>query len=330
MERPSVVPRSEIPPSPVASEGQLDVRQFRAHALLGRILPGSNVSVAWTYVRQDQEVSLRSDPRPGLLIIVHGQAELVGPRGRAVEQGDVLAIPAHQPYGFSGVGPSGLQAVHVTFPEPSDGRVRTLKQLLERNEARAQIALGNPFYTMLRERKLDTPRKRELMREGSRVFADAFQNFLYTRQAMCADEEFAAPFLQHLREELGHNELLRVSHDPRAFGDPALKAASAWFCHQMTVLDNVDKAMVNVVLETAGFYLGTLAGPVFEGHEGDNFFHTHSEADAEHQEVGVRMLQDQTPETYARLANVLDASWDMLETMTRRIAHIVTSDEASS
>lgn len=330
MERPSVVPRSEIPPSPIPADGQLDVRQFRAHALLGKILPGTAVSVAWTYVRQDQEVSLRSDPKPGLLIIVHGQAQLVGAHGRAVEQGDVLAIPAHQSYGFSAVGPSGLQAVHVTFPEQTDGRVRTLKQLLSRNEARAQIALGNPFYSMLRERKLDTPRKRALMREGSRVFADAFQTFLFTRQAMCADDSYATPFLQHLREEQGHNELLRVSKDPRAFGDPALKAASAWFCHQMTVLDNVDKAVVNLVLETGGFYLGTLAGPVFEGHEGSEFFRTHSEADAEHQEVGAKMLEDQPAETYTRLAGVLDASWDMLETMTRRIAHIIETDEVSS
>src|SRR5690349_25178483 len=113
MDRPSIIPRSEIPVSPVAEDSELDVRQFRAHALLSKLMPGSDVSVAWTHVRQDQEVSLRSDPKPGLLIIVHGRAELVGPRARAVEQGDVLAIPAHQPYGFTGVGAEGLQAVHV-------------------------------------------------------------------------------------------------------------------------------------------------------------------------------------------------------------------------
>jgi mannose-6-phosphate isomerase-like protein (cupin superfamily) len=330
MDRPSIIPRSEIPVSPVAEDSELDVRQFRAHALLGKIMPGSDVSVAWTHVRQDQEVSLRSDPKPGLLIIVHGRAELVGPRARSVEQGDVLAIPAYQAYGFRGVGAEGLQAVHVTFPQPTEGSVRSLPQLLARNEARAQITLGNPFYSMLRERKLDTADKRALMREGSRVFADAFQLFLHTRQATCTDAAFAGPFLQHLREELGHNDLLHVQHDPRAFGDPVLKAASAWFCHQMTVLDNVDKAVVNMVLETGGFYLGTLAGPCFEGHDGADFFHTHSEADAAHQEMGVELLQGLTANTYARLASVLDASWDMLDTMTSSIARIVRDSEISS
>src|SRR5262245_37493697 len=116
MSRPSVIPRSEIPPSSASADPQLDVRQFRAHALLGKVMPGSGGSVAWAHVHQDQAVALRSDPKPGLLIIVHGRAELVGDQRRAVEQGDVLTIPANQVYGFTSVGPSGLQAVHVTFP----------------------------------------------------------------------------------------------------------------------------------------------------------------------------------------------------------------------
>lgn len=328
MDRPSIIPRSEIP-AVSAAQGGADVRQFRAHALLDKSMRVADVSVAWIAVRQDQVVALRSDPRPGLLIVLRGRAELLGPRCEQVEQGDAVTIPANQPYGFTGVGPQGLEAMHVTFPAPVEERVTCVKQLRARNEARAQLALTNPFYTMLRERKLDTPRKRALMREGSRVFADAFQNFLFTRQAMCADGGYTPLFLDHLREEIGHNELLEVSKDPLAFGDPILKAASAWFCHQMTVLDNLDKAVVNLVLETGGYHLGMLAEPVFEGHSGSEFFHTHSEADAHHQEMGVELLEGQSTETYARLAATLDASWQMLETMTRRIAHIVQSDTSS-
>jgi pyrroloquinoline quinone (PQQ) biosynthesis protein C len=98
----------------------------------------------------------------------------------------------------------------------------------------------------------------------------------------------------------------------------------------MLVLDNVDKAVVNLVLETGGYYLGALAGPAFAGHEGSTFFHTHSEADAAHQEVGAQMLENQTPATYARLAETLDASWDMLDTMTSRIAHIIEMNDVTS
>ncbi len=330
MTRPSIIPRSEIPLSSVAADARLDVRQFRAHALLGRAMPGTTTSVTWTHVRQDQEVALRSDPEPGLLIVVHGQAELVGAQSRPVEQGDVLAIPSRQPYGFTSVGPSGLQAVHVTFPGAEGGRVRSLSQLLARNQVRGQRVLQNPFYSALRDRKLDTPARRALFIEGLRVFSDAFQTFLYTRQAMCADDDYRPAFLQHLREEIGHNELLDVTRDPRACGDPLLKAASAWFCHQMTVLDNIDKAVVNLVLETGGCYLGTLAGPVFAGHAGAEFFHTHSEADVGHQEVAARLLENQTAETYTRLAGVLEASWDMLDVMTSRIAFIVELSGESS
>ena len=60
MASPSVVPRSEIPASMASADAQLDVRQFRAHALLGKMMPGAAVSVSWTHVRQDQE---RARPR---------------------------------------------------------------------------------------------------------------------------------------------------------------------------------------------------------------------------------------------------------------------------
>ena len=63
MARPSVAPRSELPASATSGDPQLDVRQFRAHALLGKVMPGSGVSVAWTHVRQDERVALRCDPR---------------------------------------------------------------------------------------------------------------------------------------------------------------------------------------------------------------------------------------------------------------------------
>lgn len=168
-----------------------------------------------------------------------------------------------------------------------------------------------------------------MMKECLRVFADAFQVLLHTRQATCTDERFEKAFLVHLTEELGHNELLAVTRNPRAFDDPTLRAASAWFCHRMLVLDNVGKGIVNLVLETAGHYLGTLAGPLFAGDACHAYFETHAGADELHKEMGIELLGGQHPDTYRRLRGVLDDTWDMLDVMTRRVVDLVDIEATS-
>jgi hypothetical protein len=168
------------------------------------------------------------------------------------------------------------------------------------------------------------------LRECLRVFADAFQTFLFTRQATCWDAEYAEPYREHLVEELGHNKLLTVSGKSPIARDPILRATSSWFCHQMLVLDNAEKAVVNLVLESAGYYLGTLAGPQFAGEESEAYFDTHSEADEHHKELGLNLLENLSPQEYVRLQQVLDSSWDMLDAMTRRFAHIIDLGVKSS
>ena len=158
------------------------------------------------------------------------------------------------------------------------------------------------------------------MRESIRVFSDAYQTFLFTRQATCRDEAYTDMFDEHLREELGHNRLLKVAGDKRVSTDPILKATSAWFCHQMIVLDNAGKTVLNLLLETGGYYFHTLAKPVFESDGSAEYFDIHAEADERHKEMGVDILAGLHPTTYRRLCRILDEGYDMLETMTRRMA----------
>src|SRR5688572_24082519 len=99
-DRPSVVPRGDIPLSTAPEDGEIDVRPFDAHAVLGSALPPSGVSLAFTEARHGQDVGLRSHAVPGLLIILEGAGELNGAVPRMVQQGDVITIPAHHAYGF--------------------------------------------------------------------------------------------------------------------------------------------------------------------------------------------------------------------------------------
>jgi mannose-6-phosphate isomerase-like protein (cupin superfamily) len=327
--QPSVVSRHDIPISDAPEDMDLEVRFFDAHALLSSVVPRSDVTLAWTHAKPDQEVSLRSHATRGLLIILDGNGELTGAMQRTVEQGDVVTVPAGHQYGFRDIGAQGLHALHVAFGDEANAKAEArgpLEQLLARNQARAQSLINNPFFMLLREGKLESSRKRAMMRECLRVFSDAFQSFLFVRQATCRDEDYSRVFHEHLREELGHNTLLRVAGDRGAAQDPILQATSTWFCHQMLVQDNAGKAVLNIVLETAGYYFHTLAKPVFEGDDGEEYFNVHAEEDEKHMQVGVKLLEGMRPDAYKRLTRVLDDGWDMLDAMNRRVVRLVELD----
>jgi mannose-6-phosphate isomerase-like protein (cupin superfamily) len=329
--RPSVIPRSDIPISDAPEDMGLEVRPFGAHAFLSSVVPRSNVSLAWTHAKPGQEVGLRSHSTRGLLIILDGSGELVGALSRTVEQGDVITIPRGHEYGFKRIGTQGLHALLVAFGDEAEAapteESEALKELLGRNEARAGQLLNNPFFLLLREGKLESEKKRAMMRECLRVFSDAFQTFLFVRQATCRDSEYSELFNEHLREEIGHNALLKVA---RTSSDPVLRATSTWFCHQMLVQDNAGKAMLNVVLETAGYYFHTLAKPVFEGDAGEEYFQVHAEEDEKHMELGIQLLAGHHAETYRRLERTLDEGWNMLDAMTRRVARLVELEASAA
>ena len=168
------------------------------------------------------------------------------------------------------------------------------------------------------------------MRECLRVFSDAFQVLLFSRQALCRDERFAPAFHQHLVEELGHNRMLQVSGSSPLAKDAQLHAASAWFCEQMLLADNVEKAAITLVLETGAYYVFTLSRPLFQGDVSEGYFDTHAEDDAEHKEQGALLLEGLHPEQYRRLQTVVDSAWDMVHAMTSRFTYLIELAERSS
>jgi mannose-6-phosphate isomerase-like protein (cupin superfamily) len=317
---PSVVPRSDIPLA--LTDGNLEVQPFLAHAILGSVLPQSAVALAWTRARSGKDVALRSHATPGLLIILEGRAILIGGLSRKVEAGDVITLPRHLEYGFTAVGPAGLHALHVAFEGDSESHADealSLQQLRARNEARLQTTLNNPFFMLLR-RRIDSERKRE----GLRVFAEAFRSLLSTRPA-ARPEDHASQFEPHLLEGHGQDQL--PSATSLLATDSVLRSMSSWLCRQVLVLDGAEKAVVNLVLETAGYYLGALAALMFEAEDSPGCGDTRAEHDEDANVVALEGLQ---PHEYARLQRVLDTSWDMVDAMTQRFAQLIELDAGSS
>jgi mannose-6-phosphate isomerase-like protein (cupin superfamily) len=329
LDGPFVVRRDEIP---LASEPDVEVRSFAAHPLLAKAT-AEGVDMAWMRVPAGERAEIRQHQRPCLLVVLGGSARLLGTKNREIEAGDVVTLPSNHEYGFSDVR-EPLHMLQVMLPDEhhaeNGDQALTLERLLSRNEARVRRVLDTPFFVLLRTRALDTPKKRASAREAIRVFSDAFQTLLFTRQALCRNEQYLAEFHSHLVEELDHNRLLSVSGNSRITADPILRAASSWFCHKMLILDNAGKATVNLALETGGYHFHTLAKPVFSSDESARYFDVHAEDDEHHKELAIGLLKDQHPDTYRRLLEILDESWDMIEVMTGRFARLIDIESASS
>ena len=333
---PFVVSRAEIPVSTAPEHGDLEVRPFALHSVLGGAVPSGAVALTWLRARPGQDSSLRSESQPGLLIVLQGSGDFVDGSNvrRSVERGDVITVPADQPYALRAVGSEGLQAIHAVFRKgasKAEPGASTLEELIAHNQTRVAETLAGPYFQMLRNGSLGPERCRARFRDAARVFSDAFQVMMFARQTTCRDPDYAPTFLSHLREELGHNEMLSVPATRRAPGDAVLVATSNWFCHQMLMLDNVEKAvLIHLVVETAGYHFHTLAKPVLESDVSAHYFAARSDADDDHKDSVIEQLRGLNPRTYRRLQQIVDDGWNMFDAMTRRIVHLVELENASS
>lgn len=315
-----------------------DSQTSRNHSTfsLKTAVPGRGVALHYLTIRREDEGSLRAHQSNSLLIVLRGKAELVGNSPRAIEKGDVLTLPKNKAYGFGKIEDPhlGLDALQIVFDDEvyqsaSPKGVSTLEGLLALNEEMASEILKNPYFSMIRAGGLEAESKRGLFRDRLRVFSDAFQHFILTRQATCRDEAFREIFSEHLREELGHNELMHLTGPRRPF-DAILEATANWFPAQMLVQDNAAKAAIHLVLETGGDYFFNLARPSFETDVAAEFFRTHAEDDERHKEMTYDLLQGLSPETYVRLQQTVVDSWNMIDAMTRRIHQLVSVESTSS
>jgi mannose-6-phosphate isomerase-like protein (cupin superfamily) len=330
---PFVVPRGEIPGSNPGASRDAEIRPFLGHPGLAAALASASATLSWFTAQPGQEVGVQRQAAAGLLIIVRGSAQLVGTTRRAVEQGDVLTLPEGHEYGFSEVGPRGLEALQVLVrkaPDRTAEKEITLADVLTRNEARAQRILETRYFLMARDGTFASSQARTRFRQCARVFSDAFQILLFSRQALCRDSDYASIFHEHMTEEFGHNKMLTCPEDARIQQDPALQATTNWFTYQMLVLDNVGKAVINLVLETGGYHFLNMAKPVFVGDAAEEYFRVHAEADEQHKDLGAELFEGQHPLTYRSMLRLVDQCWDMLETLTDRIYELIHLQEASA
>ena len=172
---------------------------------------------------------------------------------------------------------------------------------------------------------LDDPAKREVFLACLQALARHFQTIIFTRQAHCADDRFGSLFMRHLREEIGHDEVLRQDRGRSDdIWDPVIEAVGAWFASRMSMLDNLEKmAVVHLVLESSGAHMGMLSKRTMPRYGSAKYFQLHDEVDDSHVAVAIEPLQNQSPESLARVRLVVGQAWQMMNTWCDRVTSIV-------
>lgn len=183
----------------------------------------------------------------------------------------------------------------------------------------------NPFFRMFEDGTLEDTQKRQLLLACVQVFARHFQTMILARQASCADDRYDALFRKHMQEELGHDDVLRGERESsQEVWDPVIEGAAAWFISRMTRLDNIEKlAVIHLVLETGGAYLGSVSSAVMRGFGHGAYFELHDELDDSHVSMAIDPIRRQSAETHARLAIILEDAWQMLDCWLERMESIV-------
>jgi mannose-6-phosphate isomerase-like protein (cupin superfamily) len=301
-------------------------RSFLSDPRLREATASTGVHMRAVSLAAGGDSGLRSHTEASLLIVLKGEATLGGEAEGRVCQGNVVTIPAGREYRLL-AGPQGLEALETAFARGEAKEERgeeeySLKRLLVENEKRLRKLTSSPYFKLLEGNALASNSRRAAFRDYTRVFSDAFQKIILLRQATCANEEFGKIFSEHLREELGHNQMLTPSGEGRVF-DAVLHATSSWFVHQMLMLDNAGKAIIHLVLESGGYFFHTAASSVFAGDQAEEYFVTHAEDDDAHRHVVLGLLEGHHPETYKRLTSVLEDAWNMLDAMTQRTVELV-------
>ena len=94
-------------------------------------------------------------------------------------------------------------------PTPEEPTGASVASLLAFNAAMLERHKQLRCFSFFTDGTLDDPAKRDLFLSCLQALARHFQIVMFTRQAHCADDRYGSLFMRHLREEFGHDEILR-------------------------------------------------------------------------------------------------------------------------
>lgn len=342
-----VISRRDIEPlNNVTINGALHdlgvVKIFSRHPALAQFIPtNSELAISWVRLEKDQELSVHQHPEPSLILICDGSGKTLGATEQAIEAGDMVLVPPHSLHGFQGTD-DGFWALsiqfngkalyedsskpNVVFKSRDTSDARPAEVLLEDNEHFLEDFRHSRLLALINSAVIEHPQVREKLLDCLQTWSDMFQDLLHIRVAMTLDPAHKKIALEHLIEELGHNNNLRdqreTGHTP--VWDAAFLSTMEWFRHQMLYKsDMVKTLLMHIVLEGSGEIFHSEASRVFAGMP---HFQEHGEDDGSHVSMGIELLNQASPKEIEELREALSEGWNMMTLLCNRFAEIACAD----
>lgn len=318
------------------------VKILSQHPALAEFIPSHNeLAISWVRLEKDQELSVHQHPESSLILICDGSGKTLGATERNIEAGDMVLVPPHSLHGFKGTH-EGFWALSIQFngqalyedtkrpnvvfkPQETDP-VRPADALLSDNEAYLDGFKNSRLLSLVNSPSIDQPEVREKLLDCLQTWSDMFQDLLHIRVAMTRDPAHKKIALEHLLEELGHNDNLRNQRDAHhsPVSDAAFHSTMEWFRHQMLYKsDMVKTLLMHVVLEGSAEIFHSEAARVFASMP---HFREHGEDDGSHVSMGIELLNQASPKEIKELRETLSEGWNMITLLCDRFSDIACSD----
>lgn len=294
----------------------------------------ARLSVSWVHLEPTQVLQEHRHPTTSLIIVTEGQGLVSGDVCSTISAGDAVLVPPGALHGFVGLGTAGFWALSIQFEgtalyeDPSKPRVdfegvgtnAKLAELLRANDEYRTAYADNPLVDLARSERLRDDRVRSALLGHLQQWSDAFQRVLFARAAFTKDAEFQELAEAHLREELGHNQMLRRLRSDGDPWDPILAAYSTWFVERVTVVGPLEQTvLVHFVLEGSSDIFHQEAQRAFPGAD---YFELHKSADEGHFQMGLDRIKAHPEMNLTSCLRTLREGWTMMDLLSRRIAEL--------
>lgn len=317
------------------------VKIFSSSEELSRFLPRNNTTaMSWVHLGEGEELAAHRHAEASLIVITEGSGKVFGDVEQALSSGDMVMVPAGGLHGFRAVD-EGFWALSIQFngaalyedlaaPRVAFEEFRKrdpVEQLLARNAEHIGMYRTSDIMLLLQDEAIRSDAVREVLLDCLQTWSDYFQSLLHLRFALTKDSEHKRVALDHLEEEMGHNENLRAqrSNCNTHPWDAAMQSAMTWFKQAMLSGTDMERTLLmHLVLESSGEVFHAAATSVF----GDMaHFREHGEDDGAHADYGIQLLKKAPPAHLDGLDKVLENGWNMMTALCDRMAALARAAE---
>ncbi len=317
-------------------------RDFRRNEILNSFMPElGRYSFSWVRLRDGEVLDNHVHPTSSMIIVCQGSVYVTGDVEKLLAEGDVVCVPPGQQHGFKTEAGQTFHGLSIQFEgeglyenevDPRVNFVSHLNKPYEELEILNQELMDkheqNTLFRLFASGELERDEeKRKNFLEALYVWSKYFQKMLNARQAYCQDEELIPLYEEHLREEFGHDEMLRTQNNLQGgVYDPVLEASCQWFVNKMITGDEAEKIVaVHMVVESSGFLFGQATQAIFKKPvKDDSYFEVHAEFDEGHSDIGKPYLQRLAPTHFPKLMETCRQAWDQMNLIHDRIAVLST------